>query len=62
GGCRAAIVRGGGAWGWRGGFGLSAPPAPTRAYIARMAARPAVARAEAVDAGRAAADGASASG
>ncbi|RXD56447.1 glutathione S-transferase, partial [Xanthomonas perforans] len=37
-------------------------PPPTRAYIARMAARPAVARAEAVDAGRAAADGASASG
>ncbi|MFA4466022.1 glutathione S-transferase, partial [Xanthomonas perforans] len=52
----------GGALAWMLEFGLIDPPAPTRAYIARMAARPAVARAEAVDAGRAAADGASASG
>ncbi len=60
--CSAADVLWGGALAWMVEFGLIDPPAPTRAYIARMAARPAVARAEAVDAGRAAADGASASG
>ncbi|RJL97908.1 glutathione S-transferase, partial [Xanthomonas vasicola] len=42
-------------------FGRIDPPAPTRAYIARMAARPAVARAQAVDA-PAGADAAGASG
>ncbi|MBV6801087.1 glutathione S-transferase family protein [Xanthomonas campestris pv. lawsoniae] len=60
--CSAADVLWGGALAWMVEFGLIDPPAPTRAYIARMAARPAVACAEAVDAGRAAADGASASG
>ncbi|EFF43794.1 glutathione S-transferase [Xanthomonas citri pv. aurantifolii str. ICPB 11122] len=60
--CSAADVLWGGALAWMVEFGLIDPPAPTRAYIARMAARPAVARAEAVNAGRAPADGASASG
>lgn len=47
--CSAADVLWGSALGWMVEFGLLDPPAPTRAYIARMAARPAVARAEAVD-------------
>ncbi|KTF36172.1 glutathione S-transferase family protein [Xanthomonas vesicatoria] len=48
--CSAADVLWGSALGWLTGFGLLDPPAPTRAYIARMAERPAVARATAVDA------------
>lgn len=47
--CSAADVLWGSALAWMVEFGLLDPPAPTRAYIARMAARPAVARAEAVD-------------
>ncbi|MGV7194936.1 glutathione S-transferase family protein [Xanthomonas axonopodis] len=59
--CSAADVLWGGALGWMVEFGLIDPPAPTRAYIARMAARPAVARAAAVD-GRPGADAACPSG
>ncbi|WP_372360789.1 glutathione S-transferase family protein [Xanthomonas sp. NCPPB 1325] len=59
--CSAADVLWGGALGWMVEFGLIDPPAPTRAYIARMAARPAVARAAAVD-GRCGADAAYPSG
>ncbi|MCL1525320.1 glutathione S-transferase family protein [Xanthomonas nasturtii] len=47
--CSAADVLWGGALGWMMEFGLVDPPAPTHAYIARMAARPAVTRAQAVD-------------
>ncbi|MCC4613035.1 glutathione S-transferase family protein [Xanthomonas campestris] len=59
--CSAADVLWGGALGWMVEFGLIDPPAPTRAYIARMAARPAVVRAAAVD-GRPGADAACPSG
>ncbi|KGK56072.1 glutathione S-transferase [Xanthomonas cannabis pv. phaseoli] len=59
--CSAADVLWGGALGWMVEFGLIDPPAPTRAYIARMAARTAVARAAAVD-GRPGADAACPSG
>ncbi len=48
--CSAADVLWGSALGWMLAFGLLDPPAPTRAYAARMAARPAVQRALAVDA------------
>ncbi|WOB24805.1 MULTISPECIES: glutathione S-transferase family protein [Xanthomonas] len=48
--CSAADVLWGGALAWMVQFGLIDPPAPTRAYIARMAERPAVARATGVDA------------
>ncbi|WP_407471860.1 glutathione S-transferase [Xanthomonas campestris pv. raphani] len=48
--CSAADVLWGSALGWMAGFKMIDPPAPTLAYIARMAARPAVARAAAVDA------------
>ncbi|CTP83930.1 glutathione S-transferase [Xanthomonas translucens pv. arrhenatheri] len=48
--CTAADVLWGSALGWMIGFGLVDPPAPTRAYVERMAARPAVQRAQAIDA------------
>ncbi|CAD7733071.1 Disulfide-bond oxidoreductase YfcG [Xanthomonas hydrangeae] len=48
--CSAADVLWGGALGWMVDFGLVDPPAPTRAYIARMADRPAVGRAEEINA------------
>ncbi|KMM76382.1 glutathione S-transferase [Xanthomonas sp. NCPPB 1128] len=48
--CSAADVLWGSALGWMLQFGLLDPPAPTRAYAARMAERPAVQRALAVDA------------
>ncbi|NIJ91757.1 glutathione S-transferase [Xanthomonas campestris] len=48
--CSAADVLWGGALGWMLDFGLVDPPASTRAYIARMADRPAFARAEATNA------------
>ncbi len=47
--CSAADVLWGSALAWMTEFGVIDPPAPTRAYIARMATRPAVARAEAID-------------
>ncbi|PPU00641.1 glutathione S-transferase family protein [Xanthomonas arboricola] len=59
--CSAADVLWGSALAWMVGFGLLDPPAPTRAYMARMAARQAVARADAVD-NPARADAAGASG
>ncbi|MFC6842013.1 hypothetical protein [Xanthomonas theicola] len=40
----------GSALGWMVGFGLMDPPAPTRAYLARMAARPVVQHVQAIDA------------
>ncbi|WP_369980868.1 glutathione S-transferase family protein [Xanthomonas bundabergensis] len=52
--CTAADVLWGSALGWMVGFGLMDPPAPTRAYLERMAARPAVQRAQAIDAAAAA--------
>ncbi|KQR10759.1 MULTISPECIES: glutathione S-transferase family protein [Xanthomonas] len=48
--CSAADVLWGGALAWMVQFGMIDPPAPTRAYIARMAERPAFARATGVDA------------
>ena len=48
--CTAADVLWGSALGWMIGFGLVDPPAPTRAYVERMAARPAVQRAQAINA------------
>ncbi|KAB7764839.1 glutathione S-transferase family protein [Xanthomonas maliensis] len=48
--CSAADVLWGSALGWMVAFGLLDPPGPTRTYVERMAARPAVARAAAVDA------------
>ncbi|WP_115513202.1 MULTISPECIES: glutathione S-transferase family protein [Xanthomonas] len=48
--CSAADVLWGGALAWMVQFGMIDPPAPTRAYIARMTERPAVARATGVDA------------
>jgi glutathione S-transferase len=48
--CSAADVLWGSALGWMIGFGLVDPPAPTRAYVERMAARPAAQRAQAIDA------------
>lgn len=59
--CSAADVLWGGVLRWMAEFGLIDPPPPTRASIARMAARPAVARAQAVDTS-AGADAAGASG
>ncbi|MCC4592826.1 glutathione S-transferase family protein [Xanthomonas campestris pv. cannae] len=47
--CSAADVLWGSALGWMLQFGLLDSPAPTRAYAERMAARPAVQRALAVD-------------
>ena len=47
--CTAADVLWGSALGWMIGFGLMDPPAPTRAYVDRMAAWPAVQRAQAID-------------
>ncbi|WP_349810821.1 glutathione S-transferase family protein [Xanthomonas dyei] len=48
--CSAADVLWGGALAWMVQFGMIDPPAPTHTYIARMAERPAVARAAGVDA------------
>ncbi|MEA9565578.1 MULTISPECIES: glutathione S-transferase family protein [Xanthomonas] len=48
--CSAADVLWGGALAWMVQFGMIDPPAPTRAYIARMTERPAFARATGVDA------------
>ncbi|WP_311238628.1 MULTISPECIES: glutathione S-transferase family protein [unclassified Xanthomonas] len=48
--CSAADVLWGGALAWMVQFGMIDPPAPTRAYIARMTERPAVSRATGVDA------------
>ncbi|AUJ01875.1 hypothetical protein BVV10_12810 [Xanthomonas oryzae pv. oryzae] len=60
--CSAADVLWSGVLGWMVEFGLiDPPPPPTRASIARMATRPAVARAQAVDTS-AGADAAGASG
>ncbi|PPU67726.1 glutathione S-transferase family protein [Xanthomonas pisi] len=60
--CSAADVLWGGALAWMVQFGLIDPPAPTRAYIARMADRPAVARASAIDGQAADSAGTGASG
>ncbi|KLD69935.1 glutathione S-transferase, partial [Xanthomonas pisi DSM 18956] len=60
--CSAADVLWAGALAWMVQFALTDPPAPTRAYIARMADRPAVARASAIDGQAADSAGTGASG